>query len=86
MYRLTLWPHETDLMTHTRLPYSRRLVSGGGERGGDEGRSGSAAEMRPKERDKSFLGAWFSVVFCSLEGRGGLRGASGVDRIDSSIL
>ena len=46
----------------------RARVKEAGMKGGGE----SAEEMRPKERGRSFLCAWFSVVFRPLEGRGGI--------------
>ena len=75
LYRLTSRHHATDMMTRSFLSNSRWLVSVGvkkeeGMKGGGE----SAVEMRPRKEDESFLCAWFSAVFCPLEGRGGRGG------------
>ena len=50
LYRLTSRHYATDLMAHSFLSNSRRLVLDWGERGGDEGRGESAVEMRPRKR------------------------------------
>ena len=49
LYRLTLWPHETDLMAHTFLP--NFLVAGFGwdERGRDEGWARKCGENEAEE-------------------------------------
>ena len=38
---------------------------------GMKGGGASAAGMRPRKEDESFLCAWFSAVFCPLDDRGG---------------